>query len=461
MQQPDPEQLKQFEDSLSGPLLTPESADYDEVRQLWNAMADKRPAYIVRCQDRADVLASLNFANHYQMEIAVRGAGHNIAGNASCDGGIMIDLSLMTDVEVDAGARRVYVQPGVTLGGLDAATAKHGLVVPTGINSTTGIAGLTLGGGFGWLTRRFGMTVDSLVGAEVVTVEGGIVYASADEEPDLFWALRGGGGNFGIVTRFDFEAYPLADQVLAGLLVFPLEQAESILKQYREQVIDSPLECNAWVVMRHAPPLPFLEESVHGTKVVILALCCTGDIEEGKAWAAKLEAFGSPVGTHVGPMPFDQWQQAFDPLLAPGARNYWKTHNFTELSDEMITVAVDFAEQLPGPECEVFFGLIAGKANTVATDATAWPCRDAKVVMNVHARWQEPTHDGSCIDWARALFRASEPYASGGAYVNFMTDDEGGRVEDAYRENYARLKAVKRRFDPHNRLHLNQNIQPD
>ncbi|MBY5992835.1 FAD-binding oxidoreductase [Ferrimonas balearica] len=453
--------LSQLRSQFAGELLQSDAPNYDEVRALWNAMADKRPAVIARCANEADIQAALAFARDEGLEIAIRGAGHNIAGNASVDDGIMIDLSAMNAVEVDTSTNTVRVQPGATLGQLDAATQAHGLAVPVGINSTTGIAGLTLGGGFGWLSRRFGMTVDALRGAQVVTVDGEVVYATEQDNPDLFWALRGGGGNFGVISRFDFEAYPVGPEVFAGLIVFPFEQAESVLRQYRDWVLTTDTTFNAWVVLRHAPPLPFLDESVHGTKVAVLAVCHSGDVAEGAKLAATLEGFGTPVGSHLGPMPFVDWQQAFDPLLTAGARNYWKTHNFTGLSDEMLTVALDYAEQLPGPECEVFFGLIAGVTNQVPTQATAWGARDARFVMNVHARWQSAAEDARCIDWARALFRATAPYASAGAYVNFMTEEEGGRVEDAYLGNFERLKQVKQQYDPNNLLHLNQNIRPD
>ncbi|MBY5922002.1 FAD-binding oxidoreductase [Ferrimonas balearica] len=453
--------LTTLSDHFSGPLITPDHPEYDTVRQLWNAMADKRPALIARCQNEEDIQAALAFARTHDLEIALRGAGHNIAGNASCNGGILIDLSLMTKVTVDRENRIVHAEPGATLGDIDAASQAHGLAVPLGINSTTGIAGLTLGGGFGWLTRRFGMTVDALTAARVVGVDGDLCTASVNENNELFWALRGGGGNFGVVSRFDFSAYPVGPEVFAGLVVFPFEQASQVLNRYRSWILTTPETFNTWVVIRHAPPLPFLDPSVHGTKVVVMAVCHSGDIAEGDALAQTLQSFGEPVGAHLGPMPYVDWQQAFDPLLTPGARNYWKTHNFTEMTEELVEVALDYGEGLPGPECEVFFAVIAGAANRIAPDATAWGARDARFVMNVHARWQDAADDERCIEWARALFRATASYASAGAYVNFMTEEEGGRVEDAYMGNFARLKAVKQQYDPDNLLHLNQNIRPD
>ncbi|GAA4896900.1 FAD-binding oxidoreductase [Ferrimonas pelagia] len=457
----DPNLISEFRSVLAGPVFTPDNDAYNAVRQLWNATADKHPALIVQCWDRGDVIAALKFARQHQLEIAVRGAGHNIAGNASCDGGLMIDLSNMQGIELDQAAERVYVQPGVILEQLDAATQAHGLAVPIGINSTTGIAGLTLGGGFGWLTRQYGMTVDSLVGVELITVDGEILYANEAENDELFWALRGGGGNFGIVTRFDFSLVSVGPDVLAGLMVFPLAQADAVLKRYAEWILTTPLTFNAWVVLRAAPPLPFLDASLHGTPVAVIPICHTGDLASGEKLVDTLRSFGEPVGEHIGVMPFVDWQQAFDPMLTAGARNYWKTHNFTQLSPELLQLAVDFADQQPGPECEVFFACIAGVSNEVAPEAMAWQARDAKFVMNIHARWQDIHDDGSHIDWARALFNAAQPYASAGAYVNFMTEEEGGRIESAYADNYQRLVAVKQAYDPDNLLHFNQNIKPD
>jgi FAD/FMN-containing dehydrogenase len=373
---------------------------------------------------------------------------------------MMIDLSTMTSVRVDPGTKRAHVEPGATLADFDRAVQAHELATPVGINSTTGISGLTLGGGFGWLTRKYGMTVDSLVSADVVTASGQTVRASDSENPDLFWAIRGGGGNFGVVTRFEFALHPVGPQVLAGLLVFPLEQASQVLTQYREFTESAPEELVVWVVLRRAPPLPFLPKEVHGKEVVVLAIFYAGDVGEGERLIAPLRRFGKAHGEHIGAVPYLHWQQAFDPLLTPGARNYWKSHKFRVLGDETLSTAIEWAKRLPSPQCEIFIGHIAGAANRVPPDAMAYGHRDARFVMNVHGRWSDATHDAACIEWARALFRATAPHASGGAYVNFMTEDESGRVEAAYGGNYARLVDIKRRYDPDNVFHLNQNIRP-
>ena len=329
-----------------------------------------------------------------------------------------------------------------------------------GINSTTGIAGLTLGGGFGWLTRKYGMTVDTLVSADVVTAEGKTLHASERENADLFWAIRGGGGNFGVVTQFEFQLYPVGPEITAGLIVFPAAQSRQVLAKYRSYMESTPEEFNTWVIMRKAPPLPFLPEHVHGTDVVVLALFHPGDPAAAEQLVAPMHKWGDPVGAHVGAMPYVQWQQAFDPLLTPGARNYWKSHNFTELRDELFDTMIEYAGKLPSPQCEIFVGFIAGAPNRVAPDAMAWGHRDAKYVLNVHGRWDAAADDNAVIDWARAFFKASQPFASGGAYVNFMTDEEGGRVEAAYGANFARLQAAKRTYDPENVFHHNQNIKP-
>ncbi len=423
-------------------------------------MIDRRPAVIVQCAEADDIPHAIWFARENGLDLSIRGAGHNIAGNAVCEGGVMIDLSTMTNVDVDAAKRCAYVEPGATLADFDEAVQKHGLATPVGINSTTGISGLTLGGGFGWLTRKYGMTIDNLASADVITADGNKIRASEHENAELFWAIRGGGGNFGVVTRYEFKLHPVGPEILAGLLVFPFEQAKQVLTQYREFVESAPEELSVWVVLRQAPPLPFLPEDVHGKEVVVLAIFYAGDVAQGKNLIEPLRRFGDPHGEHIGAQPYTEWQKAFDPLLTPGARNYWKSHNFTELSDGALNAMIEFAGKLPSPQCEIFVGLIAGAANRIPADAMAYAHRDAKFVLNVHGRWDEGADDERCIAWARAFFEASAPYASAGAYVNFMTEDESDRVAAAYGANYARLVQIKQQYDPENIFHLNQNIKP-
>ena len=454
------EAIARIKGTIKGRVLAPDDPNYDQARQIWNAMIDRRPAVIVQPADAGDVGPAIQFSRANALEISVRGAGHNIAGNAVCNGGMMIDFSNMRNVRVDAGKKRATVGPGATLADLDNATQQHGLATPVGINSTTGIAGLTLGGGFGWLTRKHGMTIDNLISAEVVTADGKRLRASEKDNAELFWALRGGGGNFGVVTEFEFALHPVGPEILAGLIVFPFAQAKQLLTRYRQFASAAPEDLNVWAVLRQAPPLPFLPENVHGQEVVVLPIFYAGVVAEGQKLVERLRTFGDVLGEHIGAQPYTQWQKAFDPLLAPGARNYWKSHNFTELSDGAFDAIIEYAGKLPSSQCEIFIGHIAGVANRVAPDATAYMHRDAKFVLNVHGRWDSAAQDASCVEWARAFFNASAPYASAGAYVNFMTEEEGNRVAAAYGSNYDRLVQIKRRYDPENVFHLNQNIKP-
>ncbi|RUU19035.1 FAD-binding oxidoreductase [Mesorhizobium sp. M7A.T.Ca.TU.009.01.3.2] len=452
--------LEAFSAQLRGKMLSEGDAAYDEARTVWNATVDRLPGLIVCCVGASDVISAVNFARENRLLVSVRGGGHNIAGSAVCDGGLMIDLSLMKSVRVDVAGRRAWVGPGATLADVDKETQAFGLVVPTGINSTTGISGLTLGGGFGWITRKFGLTIDNLASVDVVTADGKLLRASQTENPDLFWALRGGGGNFGVVTAFEFHLHEFGPQVLAGLVVHPFADAEKVLREYRKALETAPDELTCWVVMRQAPPLPFLPAEWHGKEVLVLAMCYCGDIETGEKATQKLRAIGTPIADVVGPSPFTGWQQAFDPLLTPGARNYWKSHDFTEFSEEAAAVVRGAIAKLPGPECEIFIGHVGGAAGRVKADATAFPQRSSHFVMNVHARWREPTMDKACTDWARSIYEAAKPYAAGTAYVNFMPEDEVDRVEAAYGGNHRRLLEIKQRYDPLNLFRMNQNLRP-
>src|SRR6185312_4845158 len=445
---------------LHGQACLQGDAGYDEARTIWNAMVDRLPDIVVRCTETSDIVRAVRFANEHELAIAVRGGGHNIAGNAVGDGGLLIDLSPMKSVRVDATVGRAWVAPGATLGDVDKATQAYGLAVPTGINSTTGIAGLTLGGGFGWLTRPFGMTIDNLLSAEVVTAKGELVRASATENEDLFWAIRGGGGNFGIVSSFEFQLHPVGPEVFSGLIVHPFAQAGELLREYRRVAIEGPDELTIWAVMRKAPPLPFIPGEWHGREVLIFAACYAGSMEDGEKAATPLRQLGKPIADVLGPHPFTGWQAAFDPLLTPGARNYWKTHDFATLDDGAIDAITEGVARLPGPECEVFIAQVGGAMSRVRPDATAYPVRNAHFVMNVHTRWRDAAQDSASIAWAREVFKATEPFATGAGYVNFVPADEPERIEKIYGPNYQRLREVKRRWDPENRFRRNQNIAP-
>ena len=452
--------LATFRETLRGKVCLPDEAGYDEARTIWNAMIDRHPGAAVRCKGAADIMRAVTFAREHGVVLAVRAGGHNIAGNAVCEGGLLLDLSLMRGVRVDPYHCTARVEPGATLGDFDREAQAFGLATPLGINSTTGVAGLTLGGGFGWLSRKFGLTVDNLISADVVTADGMLVQASATENADLFWALRGGGGNFGVVSSFEFRLHPVGPMVLSGLIVHPFARARELLAGYREAAAKAPDELTQWVILRKAPPLPFLPADVHGKEILVFAVCYVGDERDGNRALEPLRALGEPIADVIGMQPFTGWQSAFDPLLTPGAYNYWKSHNFVELDDGLLDVLVSQAASLPTEECEIFIGHLGGAANRVAPDAMAYPHRNANFVMNVHTRWREAADTQRSIDWARKLFAETAPYATGGVYVNFMPEDETDRVSSAYGTNYARLAALKSEYDPGNLFRLNQNVQP-
>ena len=453
-----PASLDQLRSSLAGELLLPDSPAYDRTRVVWNAMIDRHPALIVRCANADDVVAAVRFAASHRLLIAIRGGGHNIAGSAVCEGGMMIDLSAMKAVRVDPTQSSAWVEAGATLGDFDREAQRFGLATPLGINSTTGVAGLTLGGGFGWLSRRLGLTIDNLQEAEVVLASGERVRASQTSNPDLFWAIRGGGGNFGVVTGFKFRLHSTGPDVLAGLIVHPLAAARDVLRFYREFIKTTPDEFVCWFVLRQAPPLPFLSPEWHGKGILALAVCHSGSIADGERVARPLRLFGKPLADVIGPQPYAGWQTVLDPLLAPGARNYWKSHDFRELSDGLIDTLVQYAERIPDPQCELAFAQLGGAVGRVPQEATAYTHRDADFVLNVHGRWADAGKDSTCIGWARELFQAAAPFATGGAYVNFLTQEEGDRVQAAYGANYARLARLKQTYDPANLFRMNQNI---
>ncbi len=454
-------ELSELRSRVRGEVISPAEPSYDEARAVWNAMIDRRPGLIVRCTGTADVRQCVRFARERGLLVCVRGAGHNIAGKGVHDGALLVDLAAMREVRVDPDARVAVVGPGATLGDLDHETQAYGLATPVGINSTTGVGGLTLGGGFGWLSRKYGLTVDNLTAAEVVTADGERLRCSAEVHSDLFWAIRGGGGNFGIVTSFELELHPVGPELIAGPIVYPYDDAPKLLRRYRELIADCSDELAAWLVIRDAPPLPFLPAEVHGQRVVIVAALHCGSLEEGARAVEPLRELGTTVlGDAIGPHPFAGFQQAFDPLLAPGSRNYWKSHNFTELSDGLIDSLVKYGAELPSPQSEIFVAQLGGAVNRVDAQATAYPHRDAEFVMNVHTRWEDPGADDTCVGWAREFYDATLPFATGGVYVNFLSEGEEDRIENAYGANFSRLAEVKATYDPDNFFRLNQNIRP-
>jgi FAD/FMN-containing dehydrogenase len=446
---------------LRGTMRLPGEPGYEDARTIWNAMIDRMPAIIVRAAGAADVIRAVAFAREHQLLLAVRGGGHNIAGNAVCDNGLMLDLSPMKSVRVNPAARTARVEPGVTLSEFDREAQAFGLATPLGINSTTGVAGLTLGGGFGWISRKYGLSADNLLSVDLVTADGKYLQASDKENTDLFWAVRGGGGNFAVATSFEYRLHPVGPEVIAGLIVHPFAQARELLEGYRRFVASAPDEVTAWVVLRKAPPLPFLPPEVHGREVLVFAVCAVGDMQKAEKAVAPLRALGKPIADVVGPHPFVGWQTAFDPLLTPGARNYWKSHDFKKLDDGFIRVLLDAVGRLPSPECEIFIGHLGGATNRIPASATAYPHRDVEFVMNLHTRWRDPAQDQECIAWTRQIFDAAAPFATGGVYVNFMPEDETQRVQTgAYGANYERLAKLKAKYDPANLFRMNQNIKP-
>lgn len=446
--------------SLRGDLITPTDSDYASRRDVWNGMVDRHPALIAGCQGTQDIVQAVDFARTHRMGVSIRGGGHHIAGNAIAEGGLVIDLSAMRTVHVDPRQGTARVAPGALLGDIDRETQAFGLAMPLGINSTTGVAGLALGGGFGWLTRRHGLTADNLLSAELITADGQRHHVSTEEDEELFWALRGGSGNFGVVSSFEFRLHPVGPEVYAGLVVYPFEQARRVLAAWRDFTHEAPETLSVWAILREAPPLPFLPEAIHGQRVVVFALLHAGDPTDAEHDAAPVLAFGEPAGQMLGRQPYADFQAAFDPLLTPGARNYWKSHDFADLDDEALAEAIAAAKTLPGPECELFLAHLGGAMSRVDPTATAYAGRDARYVMNVHARWQDAAKDDRCRDWARGVFQALAPFATGGGYVNFLTEDEGDRVASAYGVNFTRLQAVKRRVDPDNLFRVNLNIPP-
>ncbi len=435
--------------SIAGELITPQSHEYDAARAVWNGMIDKRPGAIARPATESQAQALVLFAARNGILFSTRGRGHNIAGSAVCEGGLVIDLANMNAVSVDPARMLARVGPGASLGDLDAATQAHGLVVPTGINSTTGVAGLTLGGGFGWTTRKFGLTIDNLRSARVIIASGEVVTASESENPDLFWALRGGGGNFGLVTQFEFELHRLGPQVFAGLAVHRAEHAVELLCALQSMIDSTEDDLTIWAVLRQAPPLPFLPEAWHGERVVIVPFCYTGALNDAEKATEGVRTLGDPIAVHAGPSAFCDWQKSFDPLLAEGARNYWKSHDLASITKPVAETVAEALAQLPTEECEVFFGEIGGVMTRIEAAATAWPNRTPHYALNIHTRWRDAADDARCVAWARELFDRLAPHSMGTSYSNFIpAGDVLNNHDSAYGGNLKRLLELKSKWDP-------------
>lgn len=438
---------------LEGVVLTPEDDAYEEVRRVHNGLIDKRPSAIARCQTSADVAAAVVAARDAGLEISVRGGGHNVAGRAVTDGGLMIDLSLMKDVQVDPTALTITAAGGVTWGELNAAAHEHGLATTGGVISTTGVAGLTLGGGLGWTMGKYGMAIDNLVSAEVVLASGKIVQASAETDPDLFWAIRGGGGNFGVVTSFTFRAYRLST-VLGGVAVHPLAVAREALKFFREVTASLPDELTVFAALRHAP-------DGSGMKLCGIPVCHIG-ADEGRAEedVKAIREFGPPVMDMIERMPYPVINTELDDAFPKGGLNYWKSAFFAELSDDAIDKLVTAFEATPTTECFLVIEHFHGAVARVDATATAFPHRSPGYNLLIISQWTDPTQTDEAIAWARRTYDVLLPHMAEGAYVNYLDDDDTNRVRAAYGPNYDRLSDLKRRYDPENLFHLNQNIPP-
>jgi FAD/FMN-containing dehydrogenase len=456
------ETVEALKASLGGELLLPGSDGYDDTRTIWNAMIDKRPALIARCSGTADVIAAVKFAREYDLLLSVRGGGHNIAGTALCDDGLTIDLSGMKGLHVDLKTHKVRAQPGCKLGDLDRETQIFGLAVPAGIVTDTGIAGLTLGGGFGWLTRRFGYTCDNLVSADVVTADGSFLKASEKENSDLFWGLRGGGGNFGIVTSFEYQAYPVGPQVTAGMVIHPIDRAREVVGFFREFSANAPEELCCVLILRLAPPAPFLSKDVHGKPIVAIAVCHSGSLEDGERAVRPLKELGNPLADIIAPKPFAVHQTLFDVAMAPGRHYYWKSHYLPEFLEAAGGVLMDHAAKITSPHSSIFLFQLGGALARFGETDTPAGNRNAAYVLNVAASWEDPAQADEHIAWSRECWSAMQQFSTGGVNVNFLTGEEGDkRIRAAYGEaNYERLVELKNKYDPQNMFRLNQNIPP-
>jgi FAD/FMN-containing dehydrogenase len=444
---------------VSGPVITPGSPDYDEARKVYNAMIDRRPAAIVKCTSAADVAAVVRQAAETGLELAVRGGAHSVPGFGTADGALVADLSGLSTVTVDKSARTATAGGGVTWGAFNEATGAHGLATTGGIISTTGIGGLTLGGGIGYLSRGYGLSCDNLASAQVVTADGQIVTASETEHPDLFWAIRGGGGNFGVVTEFTFRVHPVGE-VYGGPMLFELSDGPALLAYFDEFIKTAPREYGGFPAFQIAPPLPFVPEDRVGEPFVLIVSCFTGSAEEGEKIMQGFRDVAAPVAEHVGSMPYAALNSAFDALVPPGLQHYWKAEFVGDLSADAIKAHMEHGPRVPVVNSTAHLYPINGACHDVGADETAFGHRDAKYAVVIAGMWPEPADNEAHTQWVKDYDAAIAPYSQGGGYINFASADDQSKVAANYGANYPRLQEVKRRYDPSNLFHLNQNIQP-
>ena len=445
--------------AVRGDLILPGDPDYDAARRVYNGMIDRRPGLIVRCADAADVMAAVDVAREHDLALSVRGGGHNVTGFAVNDGGLVVDLSRMRGVRVDPRRRTARAEGGCTWGDVDHATHAFGLATPGGILATTGVGGLTLGGGFGYLTRRHGLSCDNLLAADVVTADGRLVTASTEEHPDLFWALRGGGGNFGVVTSFEFRLHPVST-VYGGPVFYPVAQSGAILRFYRDFIAQAPPELSAFFGYHIAPPAPFVPDHLYGHAVCAIVTCYTGPLDQAEQAVEPIRAAGPVALDLMGPMPYPALNGMFDALLPPGLQHYWKADFVAELTEAAIAVHTEHGPRVPNFQSLMHLYPLDGAVRQVAWDTTAFSHRDVRFVHIVAGIDTDPANMPAHTAWVRDYWAALHPHSAGGAYVNFLMDEGEDRVKATYRENYARLARVKRRYDPNNLFRLNQNIRP-
>jgi FAD/FMN-containing dehydrogenase len=451
--------LDQLREQVGGDVIAPGNDAYDEARTVYNAMIDRHPAVVVRAASVSDVTAAVNFARENGLDLAVRGGGHSVPGFGTCDDGVALDLSGMRTVTVDPKSRTARAEGGATWGDFNDATHVHGLATTGGIISTTGVAGLTLGGGIGYLARGLGLSCDNLISADVVTADGRSVVASEDENADLFWALRGGGGNFGVVTSFEFRLHPV-ETIYGGPLFFEVEDAGTVLRFFREFIADAPEEFGGFPAWQIAPPLPFIPENRHGDTFLAFVACWAGPVDQGEAILRPLHDVAPVVAEHVGEMPYPALNSAFDALVPPGLQHYWKANFVTELSDAAIDAHLEHGPKVPVVNSTVHIYPINGACHRVASDATAFAYRDANFAPVIAGMWPDPAQNEANISWVRDYYEATAPLSQEGGYINFMAGDDQDRIKANYGGNYDRLVQVKRTYDPDNLFHLNQNIRP-
>jgi FAD/FMN-containing dehydrogenase len=454
--------VQEFRDGFRGETVRPDDDGYDDARAVYNAMIDRRPTVIARCTGVADVIAAVDFAREHDLPLAVRGGGHAVSGSSVCDDGIVVDCSEMNAVVVDPDARTAYAQAGATWGDVDRETQAFGLVTPGGVVSTTGIAGLTLGGGYSNVRRKYGLTVDNLRSVDLVTADGEFLTASEAEHADLFWALRDGGGNFGVVTGFEYELHQLGPEVMVVTAMYPLETAPTVLREWREFVDGAPDEITSQAPLWSVPAHPNFPEEHHGTPVVVVGGMYAGPVEEGKRVMQPLREFGRSLVDLSGPVPYTWAQQGLDPFFPKGEfRSYWKSRYLGELSDDAIETVVEYAETRPSPRTIVPIRARGGAINRVDPTATAFPDRHSPFLLSIDSTWEAPEDDEANIEWTREFWEAMEPYASDSMYFNFSMEEVGDDTTRAtFGENYDRLVEVKTEYDPENLFRLNQNIEP-